>query len=127
MDFVKETGERIKINQKILEAIMEGAWREAAIREVYDELGLKIRQQDLVNQGSCTIHRDHKELLFGIFSLKLSLNDFKVIQEIRPRSALQPFSLDDLRKLHRIQALNALLQKEFDRVFVPIYEKIGID
>ena len=127
LDFVKETGERIKINQKIFEEDMEGAWREAAIREVYDELGLKIRQQDLVNQGSCTIHRDHKELLFGIFSLKLSRNDFKVIQEIRPRSALQPFSLDDLRKLHRIQALNALLQKEFDRVFVPIYEKIGID
>ena len=127
LDFVKETGERIKINQTILEVIMEGAWREAAIREVYDELGLKIHQQDLVNQGSCTIHRNHKELLFGIFSLKLSRNDFRFIQEIRPRSDLQPFSLDELRHLHRMQALNALLQKEFDRVFVPIYKKIGID
>lgn len=138
--FLHETRPHVTLNQPISPETMERAWRAAAVRELYDELGLRVRPEDLqLERTNCKFERSDmdppRDLLFQIFSLDLSTSTddgrddtlLKFIQTARPNSALQLFTMDEMKKAHASgQRFNSLLQKKFKEIFLPIYKKLEL-
>lgn len=110
----------------------ELTWKEAAIREVHEELGLEISKERLDYQSKYLLERPERgySLFFKIFSLYIEQsannNEIETIRQSRPYSNLHPFNLSDLKQMHRERELNALLQRKFTEVFLPIFKKLNI-
>jgi hypothetical protein len=108
-------------------------WQKAAIREVYEELGLHITPERLQYHIAYHLSRpDGTGLYFQIYSLKLrrdiNLDELKTIQISRPHANLEPFTFNKLCKYHREHKFNRLLQMKFEEVFEPIFlDKLMID
>jgi hypothetical protein len=103
----------------MLEAAM---WKAGAVREVSEELALEVRGERLEEQAAFRLDREKHSLDFRIFSLDLSADEWQQIRKRRPQSKLSPFGLDDLKKHHRDNKFNQLLQRHFYDLMLPIYQ-----
>ena len=107
-------------------------YKETAIREVNEELGLKITTERLRDHGAIKLKRDDKNLFFKIYSLELRLGDdeLKLIKRFRPHAALpepqKSFTIKKLCQYHEKEQFNDLLQQKFD-FFLSIFRELGID
>ncbi len=100
-------------------------FRQTAVREVGEEIGLTIKPDDLSFQTKSFLQRDNKSnLFFKIFTLEIESSDLEVINERRPYSNLNCYSYEEVIELKKTQSLNGLLQNKFDSVFRPIYDKL---
>lgn len=106
--------------------VPEDTWKQAAIREIKEELGLDISPARLVSHRSEPLPRKGHTLYFKIFSLDINSEELTSIGRQRPDSALGKFTLDQLEELHDSERLNKLLQKRFPDIFKPIFEDLGI-
>lgn len=109
--------------------VPENAWREAAIRELSEELGLVgVRGDCLIPQGAQNVVREPGPggYFFRIFSLELTTSELKRIRDNRPRAELYEHSLDDIHRRRAEEQFNRFLRIHFDDVFVPIFQKLGV-
>ena len=124
-DEIKSAFENMLGQEEPLEISMD-AWKQAAVREIKEELGLFINKTRLEYQRTAPLPKVDYSLFFCIFSLDLSNKEFEKIEKLRPDADLKPFSFNELESYWAEQKLNRLLQSEFHTVFVPIFEKLGI-
>ncbi len=122
----------LKPNQEVPREV----WLHAAIREVYEELGLRIDGSRLIDHGPLTLVRPERDtsLFFQIFSLELTstIKDKRPVAEIavirRNREAggmNEEFTLRDIKQMAETRRLNALLASNLDH-FIDIYRELGI-
>jgi 8-oxo-dGTP pyrophosphatase MutT (NUDIX family) len=118
------------------EQIPRAVWLRAAIREVYEELGLRIDESRLVDHGHLSLVRPERDssLFFQIFSLELTstIQDRKPMAEIaairhnRTGSGMnEEFTLRDIQRLADGRRLNALMATRLD-YFLDIYGSLKI-
>lgn len=112
------------------EPVPDQVWRTCAVRELNEELGLNVDPNRLVEQATYLLPRDNASLFFKIFSLELyrniKIDEFTLIQQRRPYASLKEHTLSELKTLHKEDKLNRLLQRKFEELFVPIFEKLEI-
>jgi 8-oxo-dGTP pyrophosphatase MutT (NUDIX family) len=110
----------------------DSIWKQAAIRELEEELGLDVSPERLKLRGSHYLQRDDGNLYFQIYSLLLlsdvSLNkhELDIIGQRRPYVSLKEFTFPELEGLWRQKKLNRLLQNKFLDVFVPNFSELQI-
>ena len=109
----------------------ERSWKEAAIREINEELGINITQDRLIPHNEQLLHRKNHSLYFKIYSLFLDERDNRleldIIEEIRPKSKLEQFDHPKLERYYEdTDKFNKLLQTKFESIFIPIYKELGI-
>lgn len=118
------------------EEIPHKVWLRAAIREVEEELGLKIDESRLIDHGHLTLVRPERDtsLFFQVFSLELtsaiqeggSVVEINEIRQHRPAAGMdKDFTLCDIRRLAEKRSLNALLAANVDH-FIEIYRGLEI-
>jgi hypothetical protein len=121
----------------------EKVWKIAALRELRQELLLDIDDMERLKyhgthylpyeEPKCEINdqglgcaKDDK--IFKIFSLKLKRkidnNEVNYLSQV-PYIELKAYSSNDLRKHHN--KFNTFLYREFENVFVPIFDKLNIN
>ena len=127
------------LQQEVLghgQEIPADVWRKAAVREVEEELGLKVGETRLIDHGNLTLVRLERDssLFFRLFSLELTsttqgrrtVAEISEIRRKRPGGGMDSdFSLNDIRRLGEQRRLNALLASNLDS-FVEIYKNLGI-
>jgi hypothetical protein len=127
------------LGQEVLrpgEEIPNKVWLRAAIREVEEELGLKVGESRLKDHGHLTLVRPERDtsLFFQVFSLELTsaIQDQRTVVEIneirqhRPAAGMdKDFTLRDIRRLAEERSLNALLAANVDH-FIEIYRSLEI-
>lgn len=108
----------------------EGIWRQAAVRELHEELGLNITPERLEKRASCHLERKDGNLFFHIYSLKLrqelQIDELLLIHQKRPSAALRQFRKSELRQLYDQNKFNRLLQARYAELFLPLFEQINI-
>jgi len=110
-------------------------WRQAAAREIDEELGLRTYLDRFVSHGSLMLARDKgAALFFEIFSLELKVSkpsakqrsEIQHIRTARPLSGLdEGFSISEIAKLADQGSLNHLLAQNID-YFLGVYEALGV-
>lgn len=119
------------------EEIPHEVWLRAAIREIGEELGLKIDKPRLIDHGQLAIVRTGGDpsLFFRIFSLELksTTRDGKAVAEISTIRQSMPaagmdedFSLHQIRRKAEENGLNHLLEANIDH-FIEIYRSLKIN
>jgi hypothetical protein len=122
----------LKSNQEVPREV----WLRAAIREVYEELGLRVDESRLIDHGHLTLVRPERDtsLFFQIFSLELTstnrgkkpVAEIAVIRRNREAGGMnQEFTLRDIKQMAEARRLNALLASNLDH-FIEIYRELGI-
>jgi 8-oxo-dGTP pyrophosphatase MutT (NUDIX family) len=112
--------------------LSDDVWKQAAVRELGEELGLEISMDRLQLRGSHYLQRDDGNLYFQIYSLllqsdtTLNKHELDIISQRRPYVSLRQFTFPELEGLWRQQKLNRLLQNKFLDVFVPIFSELRI-
>jgi len=118
------------------EEIPDPVWLRAAIREVEEELGLKIGEERLKPHGHLTLARDrgHTWLFFKIFSLELTseiqnggpVAEIDEIRQYRPAAGMdKDCTLRDVQRLAEEGRLNTLLATNLYH-FIDIYRDLKI-
>jgi 8-oxo-dGTP pyrophosphatase MutT (NUDIX family) len=101
----------------------EEVWKRAALRELREELGLKLRDPGLIkhhcDRSMPDANKKH-HFYFKIHSLEISRQELHEIQIRRPRAGLSQWTLADLEQHWKNQELNLLLQKYCKDTFMPI-------
>lgn len=126
--FLLAITQQLTPNAVIPERILDKAWLEAAIREIYEELGLKVSRDRLsLCTRSLPLKRSGEsyDLVFRIFNLKLTQAEWQQLK-LRPRSELETVDWDQLEAYYKLDNFNHLLQKYFEDVFTSIYNNLGI-
>ncbi|MCB9284369.1 MAG: NUDIX hydrolase [Lewinellaceae bacterium] len=135
------------LKQENIFEISLAAWKQAAIREIREELGLFIDESRLEFQEIAPpLPKKGYSLFFTIFSLDLNPKELESISKLRPDASLKLLSLYEIEALwHQGKSndlkpreqdndksktnelrLNDLLHNNFEGIFKPIFEKLGI-
>jgi cellulose biosynthesis protein BcsQ len=105
-------------------------WRIGAVRTLQEQFGLDIHPDRLDMRASHYLKREHGDLFYQIFSLKLrrdlEIDEWEMIQQQRPYAALKQLRMSELQQLHSENKLNRLLQVGFADLFLPLFEQIQI-
>jgi 8-oxo-dGTP pyrophosphatase MutT (NUDIX family) len=129
LDFLEATEGKVSLDGPIPADVMDRAWQLAAVRECYEELGLTVRRTRLVLQDPCVLLSQHHldyNLVFRIFSLEITREEWDSIKVLRPRSQLYDLSWSEMETLYGEGRFNHLLQERFKDVFVSIYKRLGV-
>jgi 8-oxo-dGTP pyrophosphatase MutT (NUDIX family) len=130
-DDIATTAFNDRTNMKPGDPLPPGTWEAAAIREIREELGLRVTPDRLKHHCTYHLKRANGDLFFKIFSLKLrrtlNVDELEIIEDSRPYVKLSAFDLPLLRNYHENSRFNRLLQREFEKVFVSIFRELGIE